>query len=223
MSNQAIVIIADVVGSSSLSPPERVAVQDAIQRWCGGQVGFKFSGGDEFEWRLPDAPGAMEELLLLRSRLGSDFESTPSVALRCGIGRGSILVDSPVTPYAEDGPAYHRARSALERLSPGWQRRIRVNGWPDRARYPGLWTLCDGGQPSPLLDALWLMMDSLMEAWSPAQWEAIRLLMMGNTQANIAATLAISPQAVSKRLHAAQLDLYLEGLLAMKKAWWGNA
>jgi len=223
MSNQAIVIIADVVGSSVLSPSNRIAVQDAIRRWCGEQIGFKFTGGDEFEWRLPDAPEALDEVLLLRTRLGSGSQSTPPVSIRCGIGRGAVLVESPLTPYAEDGPAYHRARSALARLSPGWRRRIRPNGWPTDTPRPGLWTVCNSGQPSPLLDALWLMMDSLMEGWSPAQCEVIKLMMMGNTQAKMAESLAISPQAVSKRLHAARVDLYLEGLRAAKTAWWGDA
>lgn len=213
-------MIADLVGSRKLTVTDRRAVQASIRTTLGPRGAFRFAGGDEFEWALPDLPEALDDLLRLRLRLGAGLDGLPPVHLRVGVGRGEVWVEDPDTPYGEDGPAYHRARAAMNRLR---DKPARGRRTPDRPLEPvgatPRMTLVDDGRPHPVRDALCLHIDLLMARWTLLQWEACHLAATGRTYAAIGRELGIREQTVHKRLSTAQFDAYLEGHAALKATW----
>ncbi|MCB9665782.1 MAG: hypothetical protein H6732_16860 [Alphaproteobacteria bacterium] len=216
-----LVVVADLVGSRRLTPLDRRAVQAFIREILGPRGAFRYSGGDEFEWALPDLPESLDELVRFRLRLGAALEGLPPVRFRVGIGRGEVTVeDATGGPYAEDGPAYHRARAAIDRLKAKPSRRRRTHDRPlDPVGATRRATAIDDGRWLPSRDALLLLMDKLAGGWTLPQWEVAHLSAEGQTYAQIGERLGISEQAVHKRLSAAQLDIYLEGHAALKADW----
>jgi len=215
---KALVVVADIVASRQLEAAPRRRLQTRIRELTGGGAGFRFAGGDEFEWRLPAAPESLDAFLLLRARLAAGEKDTPEARLRCGLGVGTVTVHSKKSPYEEDGPAYHRARAAYASLreDPHKKRRSRESpfeptGASDRA------TAWDDGEASPLRDALIAHMDHLLDHWTSAQWQAIALTLEGARYEDVGRRLDITPQNVYKRLKSASFDLYLEGHAALKQ------
>jgi|GEM_PF-2616267 len=215
-----LIVIADIVESRALAPEARRAVQARISELAHAPLQFRFAGGDEFEWSLADAPSSLDALLRFRTALGAgdDARGIPGVALRCGLGRGPVTVGSTDGPYAEDGPAYHRARAAYDamRQEPGRQRRSREHPFeptdaPERRR-----TVLDDGGADPVQDALLMFMDEIMLQWSRVHWEVIDRVLAGASYDDVAAALGISTVAVYKRLQSARLNSYLVGHKALK-------
>lgn len=214
---QALVLVADIVGSRELDVGARRAVQARVEALAAEGVGFRFAGGDEFEWVLPDAPEALDRVLLLRARLAAD---APSVRLRCGLGRGEVTVPSDHGPYAQDGPAFHRAREAYEALRAPVARPRWSHAAPFRpAGASPRWTAWRDGRVDPVRDALLLHMDALLERWTHPQWQAVACVLGGLRYDEAGQRLGITAQAVQQRLRAADLERYLEGHHALKAAW----
>lgn len=216
---KALVLIADVVDSSLVEPADRSALQDRIRRLTSDGAAFRFTGGDEFEWRLEDRPESIDRVFALRAALGAGEASTPGVLLRCGVGRGPVWIERPGDPYAEDGPAFHRARAALaavQRHSPG--RRVPTRPFEPAGRTRPLTGWSDGWLV-PERDAALLLMDTLMTRWSARQWQAIDLALRGMTYAEAGRLLGATLQSVQELLVAASFDLYLEGHAALKRGW----
>lgn len=214
---QAVVLVADVVGSRALEPTARRRLQERVEVLAAEGVGFRYTGGDEFEWVLPDLPEALDRVLLLRARLAA---GEPSVRLRCGIGRGAVTVPSDRGPYAQDGPAFHRAREAYETLRRPEARPRWSHATPFRpAGASSRWTALRDGRPDPVRDALLLHMDGLLERWTHAQWQAVACVLGGLRYDEAGQRLGITAQAVQQRLRAADLERYLEGHDALKAAW----
>ncbi|PKN58202.1 MAG: hypothetical protein CVU56_07140 [Deltaproteobacteria bacterium HGW-Deltaproteobacteria-14] len=218
-----LIVIADIVDSRSLDPETRRGVQARIRELAEAPLQFRFAGGDEFEWALPDEPASLDTLLRFRAALGAGDapRGLPSVALRCGLGRGVVTVGSPDGPYAEDGPAYHRARAAYDvmRREPARQRRSQKQPFeptdaPDHRR-----TTLDDGRGDPVQDALLLFMDEVMTQWSRVHWEAIDHVLRGTSYEDAAQALGVSTPAVFKRLKSARLNSYLVGHKALKARW----
>jgi len=223
--SSALVAVADIQRSSSLSPADRRAVQAAISSLGTGLAGFRFTGGDEFEWRLPDLPASFDHLLATRVHLAAGDDEVPPVLLRIGMGRGPVDVVSTQTPYAEDGPAYHRARRAFEtvRAVPARSRRSAARPFDSASEAQRSTAFDLGDTSSPIIAALLLHMDALMSDWSLVHWQAIDGILRGDTLEAIGERLRVSPQTVFKRLKTARFDLYLHGHAAIKAAVWGDA
>ncbi len=216
----ALVLLADIVHSRDLTPDERERAQRRITELSQGGAAFRFTGGDEFEWRLRDEPAALDAVLLLRARLAAPMAGSPSILLRCGLGRGPLTVHSRQGPYAEDGPAYHRARAAMEAIRVSSKRRYRSSSQPFKpAGHAPRLTAFVGASDNPLCDALLAHMDAILNAWSPPQWAAVACTLEGLRYAEASERLGVSLQAVHKRLQSARLDLYLQGHEALKQAW----
>ena len=218
-----LVVVSDIVSSRALEASRRQALQEWIVALAPGPLQFRFTGGDEFEWVLPDAAESLDTLLRLRATLGAGDEARglPGVGLRCGIGRGAVTVRSERGPYAEDGPAYHRARAAYERMRAAstrrrrsFQRPFEPRSEPERRR-----TVIDDGHEDPPRDALLAFMDELLVGWKRTSWEAIALALGGARYEDAAAALGISVPAFYKRLESARLNSYLVGHQALKAAW----
>jgi hypothetical protein len=215
-----LVVVADIVGSRRLGAAERRAVQQRVLAHAGDHSAFRVSGGDEFEWSLPDEASSLDKLLRLRLLLGIAEGDVPGVELRCGVGRGAVSVSSTAGPYAEDGPAYHRARSAMERLrAPFPQARRSTTDPLEPGAPPVRRTAWVDEVANAERDALLLHMDRLFTRWSDPQRVAIRAVLDGATYDEVGRAEGVSSQAVQARLKAADLSLYLVGHAALKNAW----
>jgi hypothetical protein len=148
-------------------------------------LSFERTAGDEFQGLLDD-PAAVVDLVLLLVR-----EGTWSV----GVGAGPVQTPLPASTRAATGPAFLAARRAVDAAK---QRHSHV---AVRGSVPP-----EAVDAQAVLAALALLVDRRSE---PA-WEAIAQVSAGRTQAQAAAALGISRQAVGQRLAAGQWELEQE-------------
>ena len=194
------VLIGDLQASRKIPSPTRTGVDRALaqailatKRQFPGA--FKLSPmvlkGDELEAVLDPGAPALTVLTYLRARFALKVGRKP--ALRAGIGWGEIDHMDKRSPFASEGRAFHRARSALDAVK---QVRVgRLTGWQT-----GDETFDEqAGAILPLLD-------SLFRRLSVEQWEAIALRLEGLNLEQIARKLGIRFQAVHKRLSTGSWD-----------------
>jgi len=190
-------LIADLRSSREIPARERPRVDRALRqaivrvmRLHGSHFRMtpEVLRGDELQAVLrPDAPALMV-LTYLRAQLV--LGAGRGVALRAGLGRGTIQRLSPRGPFSSDGEAFHRARAALEstKRSGG----ARLTGWIT-------------GDPSVdrFASVTLALIDSFASRWTGPQWEAIAGRLEGKGLDAIARERQVSFQSVSKRLRAA--------------------
>lgn len=143
--------------------------------------GFDRTAGDEVE-AVFDDPAAVAAVAV---------ELAASGQWSVGIGIGDVQQPLPQETRAGRGHAFEAARDAVE-TAKGRRVPLRVVG-------PSSW--CDDAQT-----AACLLVD-LLTGRSDAGREAVALVAAGKTQAEAAADLGITPQAVSLRLRSARWDL----------------
>jgi hypothetical protein len=146
---------------------------------------FERTAGDEFQGVLAEPADVVDVVLGL----------VRDAAWSIGIGAGPVQTPLPSSTRAATGPAFLSARRAVEAAK---QR-------PTRLAVRGS-VLADAGDAQAVLGAL----AALVERRSPQAWEAIELVSAGATQAQAAAQLGISRQAVGQRLAAGLWDLERE-------------
>jgi hypothetical protein len=146
---------------------------------------FERTAGDEFQGILDD-PATVVDLVLTLVR-----EKSWSV----GVGAGTVQIPLPSSTRAATGQAFLAARRAVDAAK---QRPMRV---AVRGAVPA-----DAVDAQAVLGALALLVDRR----SDQAWEAIAAVTRGRTQAQAAAELGISRQAVGQRLAAGQWDLERE-------------
>jgi hypothetical protein len=138
---------------------------------------FERTAGDEFQGVLDD-PAAVVDVVRRLLRDGG---------WSVGVGAGPVQTPLPGSTRAGAGPAFIAARSAVEAAK---RRPVRVavrGAAADRA-----------ADAQAVLTAL----AALVERRSDQAWEAIELVEAGRTQAQAAAELGITRQAVGQRLAA---------------------
>jgi hypothetical protein len=138
---------------------------------------FERTAGDEFQGVLDD-PAAVVDVVRRLLRDGG---------WSVGVGAGPVQTPLPGSTRAGAGPAFIAARSAVEAAK---RRPVRVavrGATADRA-----------ADAQAVLTAL----AALVERRSDQAWEAIELVEAGRTQAQAAAELGITRQAVGQRLAA---------------------
>ncbi|MWV49559.1 DNA-binding protein [Rathayibacter sp. VKM Ac-2803] len=146
------------------------------------------TAGDEFQFVLDRADAAVEVVLALHR------EAHWSI----GLGVGRIERPLPATTRAARGEAYFAARRAVE-AAKNRQSRFSLDPDAPAAPFPSI------ADAQALLDPLLHLRDSR----TAAGWQIVDLLDSGRTQKEAAEHLAISPQAVSLRVRAA--DARLDG------------
>jgi hypothetical protein len=146
---------------------------------------FERTAGDEFQG-VVEEPGTAVDVVLQLVREG---------AWSVGVGAGAVQTPLPSSTRAATGPAFLAARRAVDAAK---QRPARL---AVRGAVPA-----DAGDAQAVLTALAV----LLERRSDAAWEAIALVDAGRTQAQAAAELGISRQAVGQRLAAAAWELERE-------------
>jgi hypothetical protein len=145
-------------------------------------LGFERTAGDEFQGVLAEPDDVVGVVLQLVRQGGWSI----------GIGAGAVQTPLPASTRAGTGQAFLSARRAVEAAK---QRPTRL---AVRGAVPP-----DAGDAQAVLSALAVV----VERRSAPAWEAIALVDGGRTQAEAAAELGISRQAVGQRLAAGLWDL----------------
>jgi hypothetical protein len=166
--------------------PDRV--EAALERLNGtvpATLSFERTAGDEFQGVVED-PAVVVDVVVDLVRLGG---------WSIGVGAGPVQTPLPASTRAATGTAFLCARRAVDAAK---QRpaRLAVRG----AAPP------DAADAQAVLTALAV----LVERRSDAAWEAIELIEAGRTQAQAAAELGVSRQAVGQRLAAGAWELERE-------------
>jgi hypothetical protein len=195
------VLTGDIIASSRYAARDRkrldsvlrAAFQETERRFKGAihtRMAFRITAGDEFQCVIADVPRAMEILTYVRA-VAATGGLQPRLRFRASVGVGEISVGKRASPYEEDGAAFVRSRRGLEGLT--------------RSRGATRWTRLVTGEPGKDMaaDAVLSLADHMLEGWTVAQWEAVRWAILGMTRQEIARTLKIAHQNVTKRLLAA--------------------
>jgi hypothetical protein len=148
-------------------------------------LAFERTAGDEFQGVLAEAEDAVAVVVDLVRDGGWSI----------GVGAGPVQTPLPASTRAGAGAAFVSARRAVE-AAKGRPVRLAVRGAsPD-----------DAGDAQAVLTALAV----LLQRRSAAAWEAVALVEAGRTQAQAAAELGVSRQAVGQRLAAGAWELERE-------------
>lgn len=143
---------------------------------------FTLSRGDEAQGVLEGWLRAPEIVRHLR------FACRP-LELRVGIGIGVQAEPLEANPWEMNGPAFHRARSALD----------------DAKKKKGPSTNVRTGSPEldDLINCIWLLIDMRQAKWTDKQWAAVQAYEKYATYEEASKKLGISLQNVQKRCRAA--------------------
>jgi hypothetical protein len=163
-------------------------VADMLRRLnasVSGLLRFERTAGDEFQGVLAE-PAQVVDVVAQLVRAGG---------WSIGVGAGPVQTPLPASTRAASGPAFLFARRAVEAAK---QRPARL---AVRGAVPA-----DAGDAQAVLSALAVLVDRRSEQ----AWEAITLVDGGRTQAQAAAELGISRQAVGQRLAAGLWELERE-------------
>ncbi len=166
--------------------PDRVAdVLPRLNHTVPTVLPFERTAGDEFQGVLAEADDVVDAVLDL-VRLGG---------WSIGVGAGPVQSPLPASTRAGAGPAFLSARRAVDAAK---QRPARL---AVRGAVP-----TDAGDAQAVLTALAVIVGRRSEQ----AWEAIALVGRGHTQAEAAAELGITRQAVGQRLAAGLWELELD-------------
>lgn len=198
-----VAVIGDLTASRELGADRRRRVQGRLEELVA-DLNREFEAsllarltitlGDEFQGVLSD-PGVLPDLTW-RLAVG-----LPEMRIWTGVGRGAIETELREEAMGMDGPAFHRAREAVEEAKAS-------------RRHGGVFV--GFGDDDPVLGGLARLVDRLRTDLTDAQVEAVELARRGTTQREIAERLGVTPQAVSQRLAAAGWEALREGEEALE-------
>lgn len=194
-----LVLIADIVGSRQLA--ERGQVQHRLEtvlaernaRTAGLESAFTITLGDEFQAVLDTADRLFQDMLAVMIALHP-------VEVRFALGIGAIV--TPINPeraIGMDGPAFHQAREALERLK----------------RQDALVTLEGGCGRDELVTGSLALLGQHLRKWKPNRLRVLQLSMQGARVAAIAECLGISEQGVYKNIRMGGMDAVMQVMQAL--------
>lgn len=200
----ATAFIGDIAGSRELSGSERAAVQERLGDLLEGinrdladavLADFTITVGDEFQGLLA-RPSALVEVTW---RLRVEF---PELRFWTGVGLGGLDTGLEERAVGMDGPAFHRARDALE-IAHG------------EGLHGGVFS--GFGDDDRILGGLARLLAWQRRGFTGAQLEAVRHVRRGTTQTAAADEIGVSRQAVSKRLAAAGWTAYRDGEESLRR------
>lgn len=189
------VIIADQVASRSDDDRVAGALEGLTSRF-GDDLTLppERTAGDELQLLTADARTALEAaLLLLRDE-----------HWRVGIGLGVVRTPLPESVREARGQAFLAARAAIETAEKRATRCAVRSAEGDDDRVSDLGALVD-------------LLITQRARWSEQGWELHDLLERGDTQADAAERIGITPQAASKRARAAGLRLDADARAALTR------
>lgn len=196
---QYLVLIGDLEGSRDLAAPERERAQQKLASVLAdiGAEDRAFASpptitlGDEFQavYRAADT------LFLHIWRIQAALHP---LILRFGIGRGSLSTAiNTEQAIGMDGPAFHRARSALEHLKEN-KGLFRIEGEDD------------GDRIALLINRSLDLIAHEMRGWKQRRFEILCRLKAGQKYTEIAEGLGISNSAFYKNVEAGALDTIID-------------
>ena len=162
--------------------PDRVPALLATLSSVPVVLRFERTAGDEVQGVLDD-PAAVVQVVRRLSRDGG---------WSIGVGAGPVQTPLPRSTRAGAGQAFIAARAAVDAAK---RRPVRV--------------AVRGAVPEAAADAQAVLtaLAALVERRSDQAWEAVELVEAGRTQAEAAATLGVSRQAVGQRLAAGMWEV----------------
>ncbi|MFT4009001.1 MAG: SatD family protein [Nocardioidaceae bacterium] len=186
-------IIGDVVGSRSSGSRGKlharvVTLLDEVNRMLAPSTPLRITVGDEYQGCFATVGQAISATLRLR------LLGLPDVDLRHGVGWGGVEILSD-QPRVEDGPGWWAAREAIEAVA---HEQVRAAYRTMRTAYRCANDTA-GPDPAPVNAAL-IARDALLAAASPRSVSALRGLLSGMTQRQIAKAEGITASAVSQRI-----------------------
>lgn len=178
------VITADVIGSRGAGVgPNFLSVNLAHISHPHLLLDFSISRGDEVQGIMQGWLTAPELVRVLR------MYCRP-LELRVGLGIGCHEGVLESDSWKMNGPAFFRARQALETISEKKEAATRIN--------TGFSSL------DSVLNSAWIMLDTVISGWTQGQWEAVNAYERAGTFAAAAKVLEVAPQNVQKRCKAAK-------------------
>ncbi len=212
-----VALIGDLVGSREEPPAVRqelqrtvaALVREEVERLGPARLAGPLvqTAGDEIQALFRGPDGVVELVSRATERLLGRAADRP---IAFGIGLGALTTPPLPEPPGQienvalaDGPAFHRARAALE-----------------RARKRREWAVFEGfGATGDLvLDALFQSMWALRGRWTAVQGLYAREMRRLGVQKEVAREHGISPSVVSESLKAASFDVVLASEEAARRA-----
>jgi len=199
-----VVLIGDIVRSRRLGKSKRARIQAQLHKTLV-QINrdfkesictpLQFTGGDEFQGVFKTAAPVFEVIKQIRDVMSP-------VSIRFGIGIGEITTPLSDQPQAMDGPAFHRARDALDRAQEFVEQACVSSGEREWDEDVNAW-----------FDAL----GAIRSRWSARARQVIHLYEDFQKLEPIAKKLRISVQAVSKHVRVTGYKAYKRGENALKR------
>lgn len=185
--NSFVVVTADVIDSRR-HPDFAALLQPKLQSFKTAAMltPFSLSRGDEIQALIQNG----NELPIIVRHLR--YRCFP-LKVRIGIGIGAI--ESEIfsdNSWDMNGEAFFRARHAVQQLK--------------QSKNPGTIIHTENKSFDLPLNTIWMLIDYIMERWTPEQWEAIHLYEKHSTFQKAAEVLNIARQNVQKRCQAAAWD-----------------
>lgn len=209
-------LIGDLVGSREETSDARQKLQQEVARLLGEEnrrlgperlaAPIVQTAGDEVQALFRGPDGLADFAFRATGRLYGRAERP--IAFGVGLGAISTPAMPPSPAQAEnvalvDGPAFHRARAALE-----------------RARKRREWAVFEGfGDPGDLLlDYLFQSMWAIRARWTATQNLSATDMRELGLQKEVARRQGVSPSVVSESLKAASFEVVLAGEEAARRA-----
>ena len=193
MAKRYAVIIGDLVASRQ-NPDRRTlqrrfkAALEALSRSPAVQFVAPptITQGDEFQAVLHAEE--MSDVPILCERVAADLFPD---RLRLGVGVGTITTDLSGNPTEMDGPAFHRARTALEGAKQAGRQLVFSTGT---------------GRRDAAANAIAILLEAVRSDWSEIHHRRARLYAELRTVQAVANAERVSKQAVSKTLKRCHLE-----------------
>jgi len=206
MAIEWIALIADMVASRELTPRSRAGAQrrlssllDGLNRDHAADLGAKFvvTLGDEFQAIIKN-PAVIPDLIW---EIETQFQDG---TFRFGFGRGPLHTKLQDFAINVDGPAFHKARAAIDSAKKHNLLGGMFHGFSS-----------DGDS---ILNGLARLLWQHRVRWKPRQLATVVLARRGLKQQEIARRFKITDAAVSDSLRAAAWTTYVEGETAFRHA-----
>lgn len=185
--DQFAVISGDIINSKSYPGlPELLKEKLKAIKLAGLITPFSASRGDEVQAVCND----LNQLPIILRHLRYNLRP---FKLRVGVGFGKIDDWHPATNSWEmTGPAFHRARQALDRIANSKEVHT-VLASPDDIT-------------DLAFNSLFLLVDTIMNNWSEEQWRAVQTYETQKTHQNAASLLKVSRQNIQKLCQTAKWE-----------------
>lgn len=166
--------------------------------------------GDGWQLALREPGRALEIALLVRARLRALSSAGASVDTRAAIGIGSVSRLDPERVSRSQGSAFELSGRALDALAGGHRMVIAIDEQAgNRHRAAGLSTAL-------------VLLDALVQRWTPRQSRAIAGTLLGRTQKQIGDDWiggSVSQQAIAQHLEAASWPAVEEAIGYFRECW----